>query len=333
MNIIEFERQLFEMRMARYRHPEIDIIKEGFRPVSGKVADFAVAERDGVYHFYYIERRLTEGTPFYPGNEIYFGHASTANFFDWEVHDPVLLIRPGTWESAHVWAPCIVPDGKRWVMAYTGLNDRISQDIGLAFSEDLFNWTRWEGNPISPCKDRAWAHWREDSISSCRDPHVLRHEGRVWMAYTANTVEGASCIALASSPDLEHWEDHGPILVGPADGYEPRLQGGHPQGSLESCCLLTRNGKWYLLVKSKFRHSDIHNWIFEGKDITGPYDMPSGREFWAGALGIEVIKDKGSRSLLACFVGGTIRFGQVDWSQEQPTAAFVSSAEELKAWQ
>ena len=331
MNIIEFEKTLYDMRNELYRHPPRDIVKEGFRPVSGGCADFCVAELKGEYHFFYIERRLTEGTPFYPGNEIYFGHASTANFFNWTVHDPVMLIRPGTWECAHVWAPFILKHGGRYVMAYTGLNDFISQDIGLAFSDDLFNWTRWEANPISPCKGKDWSFWREDSISSCRDPHMLEHDGRIWMTYTANTAKGEACVAMASTEDLAHWEDHGPILIGPAEGYEPVLSGGHLQASLESTNLIPKNGKWHLLVNGTIRDVDTHHWIIES-DRMDRFDLSAGREFWREGGCIEVVKDLGSRSLLAGVAGG-IKFGEVDWSEPQPVAHSIGSAEALAAWQ
>jgi predicted GH43/DUF377 family glycosyl hydrolase len=218
-----------------------------------------------------------------------------------------------------------------FVMAYTGINRHISQNIGLAFSDDLFEWRRWEGNPMSPCKGRSWAYWREEEISSCRDPHLLEHDGRIWMTYTANTAEGATCIALASTDDLERWEDHGPILVGPASGYEPRLQGGHPQGSLESSCVLQRSGKWYLHCHASIRGETNKNWVFES-DRMDHFDLESRRMFWPAALGIEIVKEKGSRALLACFTGGRIRFGETDWSADKPTADFVSSREQLLSW-
>ena len=331
MNIIDFEKTLVEWRFEKYYHPRVDIIEEGFRPVSGQVAAFGVAEKGGAHHFFYIERRLTEGTPFYPGNEIYFGHASTRNLVDWEVHDPVMIVRPGTWEGAHVWAPCILKRGTTYVMAYTGVNRHISQDIGLAFSEDLFEWRRWDGNPISPCKGKSWSFWREDTISSCRDPHIFEYEGRVWIAYTANTNEGATCIALCSSADLERWEDHGPILVGPAEGYEPRLEGGHTQGSLESCNLLTINGRWYLIANFTMRGETHRHWIFESNRMDR-FDLANRRAFWGEGGGTEIIKNRESRSLLACFHGGYIRFGEADWSDTEPNARYFDSVDELLAW-
>lgn len=331
MNNIEFEERLFAMRAEKYRHPSIDIIGEGFRPVGGMVADFCVIEHEGRHHFFYIERRLTEGTPFYPGHEIYFGHASTADFFDWQVHDPVMLVRPDSWEEAHVWAPFIIKRGGAFVMFYTGVNRHISQDIGMATSDDLFEWRRCERNPISPCKGKSWAFWREDRISSCRDPHVFEHDGRVWMTYTANTVEGASCVALTSTSDLIDWEDHGPILVGPTDGYEPRLEGGHPQGSLESSNLHFHCGRWFLHVNAAIRGTPIRNWVFES-DRMDRFELAHGREFWRGGGGIEIVRQRGTRSLIAGFGGCVIRFGEVDWADERPTAHFVSSREQLAAW-
>ncbi len=63
MNILEFQRELKRMRFAQYQHPRVDILKDGFRPVGGKIADFAAARHNGRDHFFYIERRLQEGTP------------------------------------------------------------------------------------------------------------------------------------------------------------------------------------------------------------------------------------------------------------------------------
>ncbi len=330
-NVIAFEETLISLRDQHYRHRRVEDLKTGFRPVGGKVADFAVAERGGRFHFFYIERRLEEGTPFYPGHEIYFGHASTADFIDWEVHEPVLLVRPGTWEGGHVWAPCILRRGDTYVMAYTGVSSRISQDIGIASSADLFDWKRWEGNPISPCKGKDWAFWRADGIASCRDPSLVEHDGRVWMIYTANTKEGASCIALASTADLKTWKDHGPICVGPATGYEARLSGGHPQGSLESASLVHRRGKWFLLVKAKVRDSEKRSWII-ASDRIDKFDFDARREFWPGAFGIEFVRDRGDRSLLATFFNGTIRVGTADWSADEPIGRFIEDAGELAEW-
>jgi predicted GH43/DUF377 family glycosyl hydrolase len=214
-------------------------------------------------------------------------------------------------------------------MAYTGVNRSLAQNIGLASSQELHEWKRWESNPISPCKGKRWAFWREDGIASCRDPFLFRHDGRVWMTYTANTRAPAPCVALASTVDFRNWDDHGPILTGPVGGYEPRLTGGHPQGSLESSRLLFRTGRWFLLVQAARRATDVHNWIFESQDMFH-FDFGAGREFWRGAYTTVVVKEKGDAALLAC--AGQIRFGEVNWADARPTAHFLESREQLRAW-
>ncbi|MEP0841491.1 MAG: hypothetical protein HRF43_02120, partial [Phycisphaerae bacterium] len=289
------------------------------------------AEGGGRYHFYYIERRLQEGTPFYPGHEMYFGHASTADFLKWEVHEPVMLVRPGTWEGAHVWAPSIFRRGSEYIMVYTGVNKHLSQDIGLASSTDLFEWRRWESNPISPCKGRDWAFWRENAISSCRDPEIIEHDGRYWMNFTANTKAGASCIALASSKDLKTWDDHGPILVGPTSGYEPRLEGGHKQGALESACLVRKKGRWFLLIKAALRTTPIRQWIIPS-DRIDRFDFADGWKFWTEGVCIQTVKERGEKSLIAGMVAGCVKFAEVDWSAERPVARPVESEATLTAW-
>ena len=330
--IIDFERELKRMRFEYYRHPKIDILKKGFRPVGGSLADFGTARHNGRDHFFYIERRLQEGTPFYPGHEIYFGHASTPDFFEWEVHDPALVIRPGTWEEAHLWAPVLLRNGDEFIMAYTGLNRHLCQNIGLASSKDLFDWKRWPSNPISPAKGASWSYWREDDICSCRDPDLFRHKGRVWMPYTANTKEGATCIALSSTADFKKWKDHGPILVGAASGYEPHLWGGHPQGSFESSNLSLRNGRYILIFHASIRDVGRGTWAV-ASDRIDSFRRDKLWRFWEGPGCTEVVRDQGTRSLLAGMEGGYLRFGEVDWSVPQPVASTITEREALQRWQ
>ena len=329
MNSIEFEESIWTTRMRDYRFPEVDIINEGFRPKSGRVADFCSVQHDGRHHFFYIERRLTEGLPGYPGNECYIGHASTANFFDWEVHYPEIWVQPNTWEHLIVAAPNIIYYRDRFVMAYLGINQYGTQNLGIAFSDDLFHWERWEGNPLSPCKEKPWAFWREDGPTSCRDAHLFVCEGQLCMAYTANTRDGASCIALTTTQDLEHWQDCGPIFTGPTDGYEHRPDGSQPQGQLESSNLIRKGDRWFLLAMFDTTKAKIQNWIFES-DRMDHFEFSTGREFWHGAYTTEVVKEKGQRSLLAC--ADSIKFGVVDWAASRPTARYITSREELLEW-
>jgi predicted GH43/DUF377 family glycosyl hydrolase len=324
MNSVQFETWLYETRDQQYRHRDVDVIREGFRPLGGMLADFTIIEHSRRFHVFAIERRLQEALPFYPGHEAYLCHASTPDFYHWQVHDPVLWVRPGTWEEAHVWAPNVVRWGGQFIMAYTGANRACSQDIGFASSQDLFDWRRWESNPLSPARDRPWAFWRREAIASCRDPHLLVHGDRVYMTYTTNTCTGASCIAMQSTPDFRTWRDHGPILVGPLDGYAA-----DEQDQLESSNLVYRDGRWFLLTQGAHAGTGVHNWIYES-NRPDHFEYERGREFWRGAYTVEIVKDHGQTSLLACT--GPIRLGEVDWGQERPAARFLETRQELEAW-
>lgn len=104
--------------------------------------------------------------------------------------------------------------------------------------------------------------------------------------------------------------------------------GGHPQGQLESSCLLYRGGRWRLLVQFTHAAGGVRNWIFES-DRFDRFAFEHGREFWPEAYSVEVVKERGDEALLACT--GPIRFGAVDWSAERPVAHFVTRAE-LEGW-
>jgi len=105
-------------------------------------------------------------------------------------------------EEAHVWAPVILKERDEFLMAYTGLNRHLSQDIGSCIKQGSVSMETLEKQSHLPLQRNEVAAWWEDDICSCRDPHLFRHEGRVWLSYTANTKEGASCIALASSNEF-----------------------------------------------------------------------------------------------------------------------------------
>lgn len=330
MNAIEFETRTAERLLEHYRKPPVDVLTQGFRPVGGSCVHLAPVRHDGAYHFIYSELRLASATGLLPGNALHFGHASTTNFLEWRVHEPAFAIRPGTWESTHVLDPTIIPYDGRYLMAYAATNDAAAQDIGLAISEDLHTWTRLPDNPVSPARGRPWAFWRNTGPSTCRAPFLFENEGRVYLAYSAVTRDGASCIALASSTDLAAWEDHGPGLTGPRDGYIEVDPGETaPQEPFGACALLHAEGRWRLMAYLRTAGQSGTCWLFESDDLHR-FDFETRREFWRGSHAAHPVKHAGARSLLVC--PGLVRFGEVDWSAPEPTARYITTREELEAW-
>jgi hypothetical protein len=151
------------------------------------------------------------------------------------------------------------------------------------------------------------------------------------MCYTANTREGAACLALASSPNLKKWKDHGPIIVGPTSGYEPKLTGGHAQGSFESANLSFRNGRWFLVTKAPVRDKSVRTWAATS-ERPDSFRMDQLRPFWKEGVCVEVVRDQGTRSLLAGMVGGFLRFAEVDWAEPQPQARRITDRGTLVRW-
>ena len=73
-----------------------------------------------------------------------------------------------------------------------GLNE--GRGMGLARSNDLVNWTKYEGNPL-------WTNARWPSVVSKADP---RHKGTLYFAITREYDTTSSHIVLASSDDGIH---------------------------------------------------------------------------------------------------------------------------------
>jgi hypothetical protein len=151
------------------------------------------------------------------------------------------------------------------------------------------------------------------------------------MSYTANTKEGASCIALASTKDWRRWQDHGPIIVGPTTGYEPKLAGGHAQGSFESAHITYRCGRWLLISKAPNRDPRARTWAAASERLGG-FRMEQMWPFWKEGICVEVVRDHGTRSLLAGMVAGYLKFAEVDWAEEQPVAKPITDAATLRWW-
>lgn len=127
--------------VARQRAHQEDWLKAGYAPLGFYLKDFCLHEVDGTWHLYHIA-----GTPgvscCLPGNEIFFGHATTRDFLTWETHEPCFFIDGRGWDHGHVFAPYVVSHGGKHWMFYTGVATDNTQRIGVATSTDLFHWQR-----------------------------------------------------------------------------------------------------------------------------------------------------------------------------------------------
>lgn len=246
-----------------------DFEPRAFVPGNHYIKDHSLTVHDGTFHIFYITgtdslARWTE-----PGNEVDFGHATSADLRHWDVHQRVVDWGAQPWEARNRWAPHVLKVGDRYRMYYTGVNEHIAQAIGVAESMDLFDWAPVVVPPFYP--DTGWARWAESSWSDCRDPFVFRHDSRWWMIYTATTSDRRGALGLASGEDGLLWRDEGPLIVG-AEGE-----------SLESAQLVEGDGRWHLFFTSGRRGG---TYVVEAAELRGPWRFETRRR-WLGTVAPE----------------------------------------------
>ncbi|MEN8202320.1 MAG: family 43 glycosylhydrolase [Bacteroidota bacterium] len=181
-----------------------------FAEPGGNVVDHAIIKVDGQWHLFYIRGVAATNWPDFP--EANFGHAVTGDLLNWEIHEPFLQTDKSEFDSYQVWAPHVIEHNDMYWMFYTGVNDSVSQAICLATSDDLHHWERYEKNPV--LNSLPWGFWDETHWSDCRDPMVLKEGDTFYCYYTATrtvpeTGGHESCMGMASSKDLIHWNDEG----------------------------------------------------------------------------------------------------------------------------
>jgi predicted GH43/DUF377 family glycosyl hydrolase len=205
-----------------------------------------IAEGDTL-HLFYIDGEVGKGC-YDLGNEVIIGHASSHNLTDWTKHEPAVVYDTSlSHEERGVFAPYVIMKDGTYHMLYSSHNMEKAQFICLAFSRDLFNWERYEGNPAIVPKGDEFL-WDIDIPCSCRDPHVYMEDGRYYTYWVGDMADDPekSCIALSVSDDLINFEQMGPVMVKRHSYGEAYVM------KTESPCVVKRHGKYYLF----FRHGD-----------------------------------------------------------------------------
>ncbi len=171
--------------------------------------------------------------------ETRFFHISAKTFGQakWKDHDYALTAKPGV--ERVLWAPHVFHEegSDTWHMFYNIGNLQPNApnfaswgQLCRADSKDMFAWKRHKLNPIFSDPGHA------------RDSFILKHKGLYYFYYTRTFSEVAlkSCVALRTSPDLEHWS--GPHIV----HVQPfKVDWG---GDAESPFVVARKGLFYLFI-------------------------------------------------------------------------------------
>ncbi len=300
--------------IARQRAHQEDWLKVGYAPLGFYLKDFCLHEVGGTWHLYHIA-----GTPgvscCLPGNEIWFGHASTKDFVTWETHEPCFFINPGGWDHGHVFAPYVLSHGGKHWMFYTGVATDNTQRIGVATSTDLQHWQRVGDRPVIRPEEYGWAFCPTTGGAACRDPHIIAHEGGWQMYYTAVLKDGRGCVARASSRDLLTWKDEG--IAYAFSGWN----------QCESCNVQkSDDGRWQLFFGGH------HAWSYVESDNPLRWPDVKPQVLRADITGMEVVARRGNRWLVAYFGLRYYRLllGVLDWSAAEPTITQLTDQSALR---
>jgi beta-fructofuranosidase len=192
-----------------------------------------------------------------------YAHAVSEDLYNWE--EWPMAIEPGgprEPDRMGTWTGSIIEREGVFHFFYTGFaGPEYPQTTCHATSSDLVVWRKDPRNPILDADPR----WYD--ATDWRDPFPFWNEETksYWMLISARLREGPTnrrgCIALAVSPDLEHWE------------IRPPLWSPHLYYALE-CPDLFRCGDRWVLVFSEF--SDRWSTRFRVADsLHGPWLAPA----------------------------------------------------------
>lgn len=142
----------------------------------------------------------------------YIGIARGDGLCDWKLAAPCLRADDGApWEQGGLYKPCLVEHQGRYFIFYNAKNTLHwpwREQIGMAWSDDLLNWTRHPGNPLVP---NGPAGSRDEWFTA--DPLVLRHRD-VWvMFYYGLAADGHARELAAFSDDLLNWRNADDVLI------------------------------------------------------------------------------------------------------------------------
>ncbi|MBO4422458.1 MAG: family 43 glycosylhydrolase [Clostridia bacterium] len=218
-----------------------EALERGEFPLKGRftepghaLVDHSFIERGGRMHLFYNRGYIGYEWDTMPVNTV--GHAVTDDLINWTVEPPVISTDINAHEDYQVWSPGVAEKDGKYYMYYTGVNVNVAQAICLAVSDDLYNWKKYENNPVVIPGE--WCPWGLDHWSDCRDAMVfVDGDGKAYMYYCTskyNENGAGPAVGVASSYDMVNWRDEGAYTFDICDV------------ALESPFVMKRGGKYYM---------------------------------------------------------------------------------------
>jgi len=185
----------------------------------------------GTYHAY--------PKPGYETGAAVIGLCWSDDLRHWSLDPPCLRASDqgaGVWEQGGLYKSCLVEQNGVFRMFYNAktTGDSWTEQTGMAMSDDLKMWTRFEGNPMIPVGPKG----AFDDVF-CSDPAVVRVDDAWAMFFYTLGGDGVARDSVAFSDDLLHWRKSGEILtdVGPKGSVDSRYA--------HKPSVITRDGRLY----------------------------------------------------------------------------------------
>ena len=136
------------------------------------------------------------------------GHAVSTDLVHWKPCDPIPMRGPdGDWDSGPLLTGMVIQHGDQYAMTFGSVPPGGVQQIGIMFSPDLYQWTKYPGNPVlEACPPyKLQDDWR--------DAYMMKVDDGYEALICARMPDGQACIARMCSKDLIHWNALPPIAT------------------------------------------------------------------------------------------------------------------------
>jgi len=261
----------------------INMVK--YKPTNYDVWDsWCIAKGDSI-HLFHLQGPINGLTYPKPVNLRGFGHATSGDLLHWSEKNEVLALYDkkldNDWDFR--FTGCTVERQGKYYTFYT-MRKWAGQRIGVAISDNLYDWKEYEGNPVIVPDKRWFITFKEDGSGSnndiwketvdCRDMVVVKDKaGSGYYGYfvSSSDIKGlttpTSVVGIAYSNDLLKWEQRG-IAYYPTGVSMP-----------EMIDVFEYNGTWYMTLTTAKNNGSLNafsdKYIARGT-IYAKADSPTG---------------------------------------------------------
>ena len=110
----------------------------------------------------------------------------------------------GCWDGGGLYSTWVVPHDGKYILYYNG-KEQVDwpwhEQVGMAFSDSLHNWKRYENNPVLKVTPNHW-----DSYFSCGQHVLFDSKENRWVMFYCGYDGHHAREGVAISYDMTHWE-------------------------------------------------------------------------------------------------------------------------------